>query len=787
MNTYRTILEELEVVALPLSTTLWSPEWLRYAHWRIRPSAPKTVVQVYTREGKIIPGETVEVYGPAAFWADPIVIELVLDVKDAQFGNSFHEQIMEVAREVERRSGRRLCPSQVGNAKLVAGGFRCELLFASNGPGTNAAATKEFSRRLSLDFHLKGQSRYLASKRDKGRWEVAVVRKETSISLMDGMSYGRASVLEIPSMDNPVKVVGHVNTRTQIHAIDAVVKGMMVLLSDRQFDELKEECGISEDIDLIVPACTVKFDKGIDRMSVHLWSVFETVKSDHATVSIQAAERVPLTPYGLGIMEATFRNAVEEVMEAFSDATGTKVLSLIDRSIREMVADQAISEEQDTLEFSEDYASHLEVLSASRVMLNSYLPLSTDKMLEDTLRPILVNRTKRIRTLGASVVALGCDGMKPYEVVVPRRLARRLGLELGTIVTVYRYPNTGIEMAEAQIVGFTHLDGIFIDPTWWATRFSGDFDGDLIGLLPVSGLIDESKLMMAESPKSKGKGDMDLVQAISRGLYSKYLIPSADVYLTVCAERGLDLSYGRWVVQRAVDCIKHADEFPSLEEAYIRSGLLDPHWRLVCPPDEKGRVMMPIPRPSACTTLIRGRLGLSKRQRPVVYRNLYRSITRKPATGWLVSVESALKDIVYRVLDTDNFFPKDVVLGAESDLRQILISSKEGRQLAIRIANIYKEWYETLGEGRESAYKLLRELREEVSTSPVGGKAMWFLFASLCLRGADSRYADSAIRSASLRMLGFMPTVVEGWKLTDAVMFMHARGYRRTFRIATRK
>jgi hypothetical protein len=139
--------------------------------------------------------------------------------------------------------------------------------------------------------------------------------------------------------------------------------------------------------------------------------------------------------------------------------------------------------------------------------------MNDSEYLNSTLSVLLESRVKTISVSGLTVPVIP-GRLKPFEIIIPFIEARRLGINKGDRVTISRYPNTGIEMAEVTVVGYSNHSAVMIDPHWWAERFSGDFDGDLVGLLPVSGIIDESRVVNAISPKQKGKGEIPYLKQL---------------------------------------------------------------------------------------------------------------------------------------------------------------------------------------------------------------------------------------------------------------------------------
>jgi len=688
----------------------------------------------------------------------------------------------------------KLCPSHSGWMKRTQNGkLRIDLLFSRTGEEFTAHSSN-YSRRNSLDFHLQAQSRLLGTMK-----KVAVVRQDSPISDHDGVCYLHAGALEVVPAQNPVKVIGFVDSSCrQLRTQQPVIKGMAQILDTSEWEVLCRSCGVDSGADVIVPSCTVKFDDGKQIWEdVTFYTVFDPVISRKATVSIQAAERVPLTASGEKLFISTFRARIREVMDAYRDPSGMKVAELLDQDFREM-RERASSEDDALCDDGDFFLEKAEVLSATLVALMSGLPMNESEYLNATLPVLLRNRTKHCSVAGLTIAALPDSVLKPHEVRIPRREARRMGLSIGDPVTVMRYPNTGIEMAEARVVGFIDVDAIYIQPQWWAERFAGDFDGDLIGFIPLGGLVDEDKINNAKSPKMKGSGSMTISEAVARSLYAKLIIPYADAVVTICAEHGRELTSARGLLQAVVDSVKHVVDLPSIPATLRSLGL----------PESA--------RPSPVATVIRGRLGSVKKETALRYNALLSSMegessglpflraledefafilapNRKYAEfcysgdgGWLRKEYAlALKvsgqgDLLNKQMNIEGIatIPNELVvpsrMGAIRETRNIMEACPSAVKTAREIVRLYGRWIEELKNNEvECAYAHLQKARDMVNADAVvGGMAMRYLFIALVYR------TDPEIRLKSLKVLSYMPVKIGAYNLPE---YIRRLGYERRF------
>jgi len=765
---------DLYIHSCPMYIQPLTQEWIRYYFHCWADRAPRVEVPVFKiKDGKACrTGRNRSVYGIAALHQHSRLVEVV--IPEPREIAQLERCIVSTVRQVHQiNPALHLCPSHSGWIKRLQGGkTRIDLLFAETGE-SEIMQNPNYSRRNSLDFHLQTQSRKLGVFR-----KVHVVRGDSPISRHDGVIYFQAAAFEVMPPSNPVKVIGFTGfSSQQLKEQAPVIKGMARVLDSGEWTSLCTECGVDPSADALVPECTVKFDNGRSCLeSVTFFMVFDTVASHRATISIQAAGRVPLTPYGEKILVSTFRQRNQEVMDAYHDTTGMTVAGLMDHDFKEM-KERSILGEESECEDADYFLEKAEVLSATLVALMTGLPMDASEYLNATLPALLRNRTKHVPVPGLTMVALPDSTLGPNQVLVPWKEAKRLGIQPGDRVTVMRYPNTGIEMAEVAVCGLVECDAVFIQPEWWAERFAGDFDGDLIGLIPAARLIDEGRIHDAKSPKLKGSGAMTIVQAVARSFFAKLIIPSADAVVTICAEHDRDLTQARGLLQAVVDSIKHVVDLPSIPETL------------------KGLDLPEASRPSPIATIVRGRLGSAKKECALRYNTLVASMN-SVSSG--LPFLSALEEEFQFIISPNRKYAELCYLGLDARLKQEYVNAlhcagqddliraernkealasfspelvratragalreaarirgeyPESVQLAYTVLRLYSSWIACLKvDALEEAYGYLAHAREMLAKDEItGGYALRYLFIALVYR------ADPSIALKSLKILSYLP------------------------------
>jgi hypothetical protein len=491
------------------------------------------------------------------------------------------------------------------------------------------------------------------------------------------------------------------------------------------------------------------------------------------------------------MVEATFRERINEVMDAYRDPSGLTVAEFINQEFKKMRNKSIYDEDCFFMENSE-------VLGATYASLISGLPMNDSEYLNSTLAVLLQSRVKTISVSGLTIPVIP-GRLKPFEIIMSLKEAYRLGINKGDRVTVSRYPNTGIEMAEVTVVGFSHLSAVLIDPGWWAERFSGDFDGDLIGLLPISGIIDESRVTNAISPKQKGKGEMTISEAVARAFYAKLLIPQADMLATICIEQGKDITYIRSVLQGCIDGIKHNVEFPDISKIKALLGI------------------DVFSQPSPIAMLLRGKLGFNKKEISLKYGGLVGQLARESTSiQWMKNLEKEFKLIAsanrkyaelalddsklieryksalirYKQTDLINLYanresspviPKELLApylnGAIRAVDRIKADNPESVELARECYQTYQKWLELLRLDKpEAAFELLKEIREKISEER-SGTSLRYLFIVMVYQSFE---IDPVFKIKSLKILSYFQMILGEYNLPG---YIKALKYHRVFNI----
>jgi hypothetical protein len=730
-------------------------------------------------------GRVRKIYGVARFHVEPRIIESI--IPQPKSSKELEQHIRSIAAKVSKiKPGMKLCPThsnwiKIVNDKLI----RVDLLFSLTGEDVDVKS-RNFSRRNQLDFHLKDQSQYL------GSMNVKVIRGNSPIEGDDGVVYIKTGTLANEPKFNPQKVICYSDfSVNQLKNQSPVIKGMAVIVSADHWSSFCKKLKVSDDFNAVVPEITVKYDDGRDFIECEAFSVFDTVISRKASLSIQAAERVPLTEYGTKIVEATFRERIREVMSAYADFSGLTVAKFINQEFKKMRNKSIYDADCFFMENSE-------VLGATYASLISGLPMNDSEYLNSTLAVLLQSRIKTISMTGLTIPVIP-GRVKPFEIIMSSKEAYRLSINKGDRVTISRYPNTGIEMAEVTVVGFTHLSAVLIDPGWWSERFSGDFDGDLIGLLPVSGLIDESRVTNAISPKQKAKGEMNISEAVARAFYAKLLIPQADMLATICIEQGKDITFIRSVLQGCIDGIKHNVEFPDISKIKALLGI------------------DVFSQPSPIAMLLRGKLGFNKKEIALKYGGLVGQLARESTSiQWMKNLEKefrliasanrkyaelALDDsklieryktalIRFKQTDLINLFanresspaiPKELLApylnGAIRAVDRIKADNPESVELAHECYKTYQKWLELLRSDKpEAAFERLKDIREKIAEEK-SGTSLRYLFIVMVYQSFE---LDPVFKIKSLKILSYFQMILGEYNLPG---YIKALKYHRVFKI----
>ncbi len=732
-------------------------------------------------------GRTRRIYGVATFHENPRVFEFTF--KNPKSVQDLYRVIEEAASIIKfRYPALKLCPTPSGWMKLQGDRIRIDLLFAETGcdPEDRSSA---FSRRNSLDFHLQAESESCGTLK-----KCKVVRGESPIKDHDGSWYIRKSSLSYLPKTTIIKMIGFADySKSHLLNPSPVIKGMVKVLNEYEWHKLCKSCGVAHDFDAIIPEVTIKFDNHKDVIeNLKVFKVFNNRLSRKSSFSIQAAERMPLTEHGQELCAKMFSSAVREVMSAYQDPTGKEISKLINS----VVEDSFLLRE----ESNSDVIETLESLSAINNALLTGLPMNDSEFVNSSIDVLLTNRTKSVRVDGFTTVTMPNNKLNKHEIIIPQSELNRLHLSIGEILTVGRYPNTGIEMAEFKIVGTTNDRCVYLNPTFWAERFAGDFDGDLCVVHDFNGVIDESKIQNSISPKQKGKGDMLVVESVARAFYCKYLIPFADSILSICAEHGKSLEPGRVVLQNIIDSIKHFNYIPD-QETIMHSSFLT-----------KDDTASPI------SYLLRGKLGSDKKLYSLKYNiTVGKFKDHHSNIAWMREVEKEFKFLIHPnrkyvdlILDKSN---KNIVKDYEALLKDIKLSSligikpnkepvpslpkeitaksyagalKETKRiisefpsvahLSKEVINLYNSWINELRFGNvERAFNFMNQIHKIIKLDErLGEMILRYLFIAITYQ------TDNAIIIKSMKIFSYLPILLGKYNLFE---YIKKLGYVRNFNL----
>lgn len=518
----------------------WEEVWL-HACYLTLPLCEVKTIPVYNRDGKVV--ETFDLAGPTVYSANPRMFKFLGDVPESYQGLE-----LEIARNLKMIGLNRMFPSHPNWIETTHDFAEYRILTADD--AYDLVDTNENFARGQLYYHMKpGKSRFL------GRFVCHVVTGG-SLDLHDGFTYVRKSAF--PMVPGILwKGIGYKNLEGFIANQELVAKGMIKLISDAEFDRLIAEYGCDSDVQVIVPLVTCKFHAGEEKVELDFYSLFKGKDKLVAKYSLKMFKTLPLTAKGLDLAYNVFSTEIDAVFDAIGTQDRGTLLSLMGKAYAEYV---------DTIDEAEGFNVELaEMTSTMNCLLD--LPMGDEEVVGKVLH-ILLKNLKKVKANGMTGIACPGNGLNPFEIRVPLMFLRKYGKRAGDKVTLYRAPFTGLEAATVTIVGTTE-EGIEIDSTFWANRFSGDFDGDLAGILVEADLIDETKIGSAVSSKKKGKKAQTVAMATSKAWYSKLSISKMDSVITACLEMGIDPTPARELMQAIIDMVKHEVELPENMDGFI--------------------------------------------------------------------------------------------------------------------------------------------------------------------------------------------------------------------------
>jgi hypothetical protein len=520
--------------------TEWINVWL-LACYHTLPLCEVKTIPVYNRDGKVV--ESFDLAGPTVYSKNPKMYKFLGDVPE-----SYQTLEHEIIRNLKMVGLNRMFPSHSNWIENSTDFAEYRILTADD--AYDLVTLNENFARGQLFYHLKpGKSRFL------GRFVCHVV-VDGSLELHDGFSYARKSAF--PMVPGILwKGIGYKNLKGFIANQEMVAKGMIKLISDAEFDRLIAEYDCDSDVQVIVPKFTCKFHAGEEKVELDFYSLFKGNDKLSARYSLKMFKTLPLTAKGLDLGYTVFSQEIDAIFEALKTQDRGALLSLMGKAYAEYV---------DTIDEVEGFNVELaEMTSTMNCLLD--LPMGDEEVIGKVLH-ILFKNLKKVKASGMTGIACPGNGLNPFEIRVPSLFLKKYGKHVGDTVTLYRAPFTGLEAATVTIVGTTE-EGIEIDSIFWANRFSGDFDGDLAGILVEADLIDETKIGFAVSSKKKGKKAQTVAMATSKAWYSKLSISKMDSVITACLEKGIDPAPARELMQAIIDMVKHEVELPEDMDAFI--------------------------------------------------------------------------------------------------------------------------------------------------------------------------------------------------------------------------
>jgi len=368
------------------------------------------------------------------------------------------------------------------------------------------------------------------------------------------------------------KAMGHSNFRGFHKEPSLVIKGLFKICTEEAWNKLCAVYHISDDsVSIITPSVTPKLmPKGVTEdfnVVLDLYFVSRTTFNTAPRLSLQSMTRMPLTAKGIDLCRTLWGKSLERLMSLLETKDQRKIAELVISATKDLIKDPEVHAMDDD---DDDVIEHVEDITSTALKM-AFLPVKAKYVL-DKMLPILFKgqvRKQKVKgivcTVAPNNALFGNQVLDSHEVILPA-ICRGMKMEDGTTlsagswVTVYRYPNTGIEMAECRVRGFSEYREIQINPQWFASRFSGDVDGDIVGVAFLHGIIDEARVAGAVSSKNKSKEDVTALFGSVKGWWSRLAISTADTIITKFVENGMDTTPARILAQGVIDSIKHKVE-----------------------------------------------------------------------------------------------------------------------------------------------------------------------------------------------------------------------------------
>jgi hypothetical protein len=579
----------------------------------------KVVPLFVERDAKLVQVDTVSVHGLSVLHKDLIAVRVQTDLKGFIALKQAEGMMTAVAAHISKLAEGRIMVPYSGNPKRRGKVVQLTLLFARE---EAYAPSENIQRHISLDHHLDGRGEYMATVEN-----VAVVSGYMDV-LGDGVCYCRSNDWKV------TKAIGFGDfSYRQFRNESPVVKGMFVFMPDWAFTFMANAFNLPEGTNGLVDAKTVKFLNG-KTMVEHLdvFEVFEPIECHGAKLPVQALIKVPLVPGAHDEIADHFLENVEKMKAAFTSEEALKKFFLETMDVL-LHKDDLDAEDRDALE------DGLEAMTATRRALLTGLPIDHSEVLNSVIEPMCVAYLRSIRIKdGFTYMVLPDPSLKPGEITVPqemRKMIERTSVDGRAVVL--RSPCMGREMANAHIVGYTFLPVIFVTPTWWANRFNGDYDGDIMAVAVIGHMVDESIVNLetaayGSAKKNKTAAVRTVPQAVASFVYSKLAITRLENLSSLLAlrgDRGGAFDVGE-DVQMAIDAAKFAQDPRTdneIREAWDINSMETAH---------------------PAYRLMRGKLGDNKKERAMIAAALAVEARDRecPAVPWLDVVRKALPIIV---------------------------------------------------------------------------------------------------------------------------------------------
>jgi hypothetical protein len=558
---------------------------------------PTKEIPVYTIvDGKFRKVDSRVLGGLSVNHKTPGCIRIILDGSLSK--ERLHRELSMVEKTVATLTkGRwKTCPTPPW-VKRMGNMARYDLLFAETGEEADTKSSK-FSRRAGgLDFQADAKSFELGEARR------VKISDHPLIQWHDGTWYVRSSTIVMPT--NPMKVLGE-SDRTAFG--EPVAKGMVRELNPIQWDWVCKKIGVDASAyDAIVPLTTLKFADERNEMSLSVMGVQKSMWIKHATFAQQLRSRAKFTPQARKLVNGLERAAICFVMAAYRDESGETVKKLMAKAYDRLLEDA----ENGVL--TEEEREEMKGLSATLKQIMLY-PLKGSDFINKTIKSMLQSYVKSIRIPGAQLRAMPGFGLKSLQIRVSKRVLIANNWKIGDKILIIRYPVTGIECIVVTIVGTTDMVAMECDAETLAF-LKGDVDGDILAItdpgkildticellgvtmstaeeislvcetcdcadlaelyrcLDIDNFIDMKAVRGTRATKEKRSGDMTVIEANARALYSKLNIPEADRFLSLCIEHGKDTAIAEKALQSMVDMNKQCIDPVNIQLEQAKLGL----------------------------------------------------------------------------------------------------------------------------------------------------------------------------------------------------------------------